>query len=322
MVDRNRKGNRLELLADVCEMYFIEGMTQAQIAKRIGLTRSMVSRMLSEARERKIIDFRIHRPIQLDKDLGGSIVKQYNLNSAYVLVLQSWNDERLLEKLGAVGALALRNLLKPGIKLGIAWGTAVSATVESLEVNEPTPVKIIQLAGALGARNNEYDGNRLAQRLEQKLDGEIFYMNAPYMVDSTDTVNSLLDNESIRETMDLAKQCDTAVVGVGSTDPEHSSFYIAGYTHHDEFMTLKAAGAVGDVCGRHFDLSGNPVEIEFHNRVVSIKLEDFLSIPLRIGVSGGPGKVKPILGALLGGYINILVTDNFVAKQLIELVRK
>jgi DNA-binding transcriptional regulator LsrR (DeoR family) len=73
------------------------------------------------------------------------------------------------------------------------------------------------------------------------------------------------------------------------------------------------------VCGRHFDLDGETPELEFHKRIITIGKQDLQAIPYRMGVAGGIGKVKPILGALRAGYINILITDNNAAEQLLEM---
>jgi DNA-binding transcriptional regulator LsrR (DeoR family) len=85
---------------------------------------------------------------------------------------------------------------------------------------------------------------------------------------------------------------------------------------------LQRAGAAGDVCGLHFDRQGRDVGEEFRARSLNICKEDLFRIPVRIGVAGGPGKVEPILGALRGGYVNVLVTDATTARQVSEETAK
>ena len=68
--------DRASLLADVAEMYYLEEKNQAEIAKTIGVTRSMVSRMLTEARESGIVEIRIQRPLQSDPELESALERE------------------------------------------------------------------------------------------------------------------------------------------------------------------------------------------------------------------------------------------------------
>lgn len=311
-------GDRIDLLADVAEMYYLDGKTQSQIAEQVGVTRSMVSRMLSEARRQGIVEINIRRPLRYDRELEAALVERFRLARSFVVKTSNEEEKHRLQQLGEAAAHLLKEYIKPGIVLGLSWGTAVSATVDALQVEEQIPVKIVQLVGALGSRNKAYDGHGLVARLEQKLGGEGFYLNAPYLMESAETVQALLENKGIRETVALGKQSKVALIGIGSTKPEFSSFYKASYITLDELNLIRDSEAVGDVCGIYFDQQGQPVAKKFQSRLVTIRREDFLKIPLRMGVAGGLGKVEAILGALHGGYVNVLVTDSLVARSLLK----
>jgi deoxyribonucleoside regulator len=309
---------RSSLLADVAEWYYIDGLKQSEIANKIGVDRSMVSRMLAEARTQNIVEIRIHRPISTDRELEKKLVQRYGLSKACVLEVHDHDYDQLLNQLGDAGAMLLKDYLQPDLTLGLSWGTGVSAVVDAFEQPNPVSMQIVQLVGALGSQNSVYDGHGLVQRLAQKIGCQGYFLNAPFIVDSPDVVQALLSNQNVAEAMSLAKNCDVALVGVGSTDPEYSSFYQAGYVPLEELNCLRESGMVGDVCGRHFNLVGESPELDFHKRIVTISEEDLKNIPIRIAVAGGIGKAEAILGALRAGYINVLVTDDQVAKKLLE----
>jgi DNA-binding transcriptional regulator LsrR (DeoR family) len=300
-------------------MYYNQGLNQTQIADQIGIDRSMVSRMLSEARKQNIVEIRINRPLSNDHYLEEILTSQFNLHRVYVLTDSSGDYQQLLQRLGSAGAAVLKEMLAPDMVLGLSWGTAVSAVVDAVETDEPIPLRIVQLVGAMGAQNRAYDGPGLVQRLGQKLGCEGYFLNAPFLVDNPEMTRALLENQNVQEAITLARQCDLAVVGVGSTEPKFSSFYKAGYVPLKDLKELRAVGMVGDVCGRHFNLEGETPELEFHKRIVTIGKKDLRAIPYRMGVAGGIGKVKPILGALRAGYLNILITDNSAAEQLLAM---
>jgi len=313
--------DRASLLADVAEMYYLEEKNQAAIAKTIGVTRSMVSRMLTEARESGIVEIRIQRPLQLDSDLESDLKEKFGLKDVFVVVTSHTSRERLTRTLGSAGAKMLARYLAPEKILGLAWGTSISATVDAFEVTEPMPLKVVQLVGAMGAHNMKYDGHDLVARITEKLGGDAYYLNAPYLCQSAEMAKSLLETKSIRETISIGKKTDIGLLGIGTTSPDHSSFYLAGYITRRELDDLRKAGAIGDVGGLHFDINGQPACDDFSERLVSIRRQDLLSIPVRLGVAGGEGKAEAILGALRSKYVNVLVIDSMTARKVLELAK-
>jgi deoxyribonucleoside regulator len=321
-MDKKLLQDRASLLADVAEMYYLEEKNQAEIAKTIGLTRSMISRMLTEARENGIVEIRIQRSLQSDPELENALKEKFGLKDVYVVVTNHRNGERLTRTLGNAGAQMLARLLAPQNTLGLAWGTSISATVDAFEVKGMIPVKVVQLVGAMGAHNMEYDGHDLVARITEKLGGEAYYLNAPYLCESPEMAKSLLETKSVRETISVGKKTDVALLGIGSTSPDNSSFYLAGYITRRELDELRKAGAIGDVCGLHFDLNGEPACEDFCERLVSIRRHDLLSIPVRLGVAGGEGKTAAILGALRSKYVNVLIIDSTTARKVLELAKQ
>ena len=317
MVNKPTHGQtRNDLLADIADMYYLQGQNQSEIAKKVGVTRSMISRMLTEARDLGIVQIRIERPIRYDRRLGKALVDKFGLLEADVIIERP--GEALRKQLGFAGARVLIDILKPGMTLGLPWGTTVNAVVEAVEVDQPVPVQIAQLVGAFGARNQDYDGHGLVQRLTEKLGGEGFFLNAPFFSEDEETAQALLMNKGVRESLQVAENCDVALLGVGSTNKDFSSFYNAGYMDDENFQQLIDEEAVGDVCGLHFDIQGQPRALEFERRIVTVGRERLLQIPRRIGIAGGVGKVDAIIGAVRSGYINQLVTNSVTVQALLD----
>jgi DNA-binding transcriptional regulator LsrR (DeoR family) len=278
--------------------------------------------MLTDARESGIIDIRIQRPLHFDSELGRLMKEKFGLKDVFVVITNHRVGERLTRTLGNAGAQMLARHLSSHMILGLAWGTSISATVDAFEVSEAIPVNVVQLVGAMGAHNVVYDGHDLVARLTVKLDGEAFYINAPYLCENSEMAKLLLKTKSIRETINMGKKTDVALLGIGTTSSDYSSFYLAGYVTNHELARLRKSGAVGDVCGLHFNLRGQPVCDDFCSRLVSIQRQDLLSIPVRLGVAGGEGKIEAILGALRIKYVNVLVIDNLTAKMVLELAKQ
>ena len=247
------------------------------------------------------------------------LIEKYSLLRAFVLVNRSMDYQGLLAGLGKAGSKVMLDFLSPKMVLGLSWGSAVSSVVEAVELNQPVDIQVVQLVGAMGAHNAVYDGHGLVQRMANKFGCGGYFINAPFIVENAEIVEALLENRNIKEAIDLAKRCDVAVLGIGSTEPDYSSFYKAGYVPIEVLNSLREFKMVGDVCGHHFDLKGEAPELDFHKRIVTIDAESLRTIPVRIGVAGGIGKFPAVLGALNAGYINVLVTDEILANRLLQM---
>lgn len=318
MPEKTGPRSQPNLIADIAEMYFHEGMTQAQIAERVGINRSMVSRMLAEAQRKGIVEVKIHRPVMFDRELQKSLVSRFGLQSAHVVDFHGEDTRLLKAELAEAGAYVLKEFLVPGSILGLAWGSTIHEVVKAFRSDLSLKTRIVQLVGAIGARNTHFDGHWLVQSLSEKLNGEGYYLNAPFMVGSPEVARALVSDPSISEVILLWRRIETGLFGIGTIDPKYSSFYNAGFVDIHELEKLKAEGAVGDVCGLHFNLRGQATGSEFESHLIAIPRGDLLEIPVRLGVAGGRGKTMPILGAMHGGYINVLVTDSQTARDMLQ----
>jgi DNA-binding transcriptional regulator LsrR (DeoR family) len=110
-----------------------------------------------------------------------------------------------------------------------------------------------------------------------------------------------------------------ALVGVGAPASEVYSLLRAGYLDQARWVELRSQGVVGDVCARHYDAQGKELDIDLNRRIVGIELQDLHTIERVIGVAGGEAKAPAVLGALRGGHVNVLVTDDATARRVLTL---
>ncbi|NLJ48762.1 MAG: hypothetical protein GX428_04130, partial [Candidatus Atribacteria bacterium] len=57
-------------------------------------------------------------------------------------------------------------------------------------------------------------------------------------------------------------------------------------------------------------------------RRIAVPLNELKKVPHIIGVAGGLDKVDAIIGALRGGFVNLLVIDNYTAEAIMEKIEK
>jgi len=323
MNNKNRPIDRDILLADIAEMYYREGKTQAEISRKIGITRSAISRMLTEARQKGIVNIQIYHPLRYDKELEKALTSQFDLKSARVVVTNSNESYPELQKrLGRAAAIDFQTILKPNMIIGVAWGTSIYNMIEAYSGEPRINIKVVQLLGVMGATRLSYSGQTLVENLAQKLNGEGVFLYTPFLVTSEETATTLMNDPSIKQAISLAQRSDIALLGIGSTKPEYCSLLQGGHITKDDLKAIADTGAVGDVNGYYFNAQGFPADVEFRKRTIGLSYEDLAKIPVRFAVAGGLEKGPAILGALRCQSVNYLTTDHQTATWLLNHIDK
>jgi lsr operon transcriptional repressor len=121
-----------------------------------------------------------------------------------------------------------------------------------------------------------------------------------------------------RKTFEMARQAECSILGIGVADIEHSTYIQAGFIDRQDMEIIRQKGGVGDILGQFFDAEGQVLDLELHRKTIAVSLEDLRKMPDVIGLAGGRYKVEAVLGALRGGFIKILVTDEDTAREVLK----
>lgn len=312
---------RQKLLAGVASMYYEQGMTQEEIAKELKYSRSGISRLLNEAREAQIVEIRVRWPLLRSRPTEDALLKRFShLVDVHVLTCTTLPHPQVLRQLGEHAARLVEQYVQSEMVLGVSWGTAVYEVANALHPAHHHPgLTVVQMIGALGAADPQIDGPELARRVAQAYGARYQIMPAPLIVDTEMMRDALMGDRRIRQVLDLAHTARLAIVGIGSTDPQISSMVRAGFLTVEEIGRLASDGAVGDVCGIQFDIEGGLLDLPICRRTVGIQAAALRRIPIVLGIAAGPSKPEAILGALRARLVNLLVTDETTARQVLVL---
>lgn len=306
--------SRKQLLADIATLYYKDRNTQQQIAKKIGYSRSAISRLLSEAKDEGIIEVSIHYPLLRDGNLERRLREKYHLEAAFVINAGESSDAHILQLVGRMGALFLEQQLRDNVVVGIGWGTSLYETVNALPVLPFSNISVVQVIGASGSKSDaRIDGPNLAAFLASKLNASHQFLHSPLLLDSETAKNSLHSQKQIQDTLNLANQADLVLLGIGTieADLQFSSIYRTGYVNERDIEEIKSLGAIGNFCGQVVDGQGKILDIEINRRVMSIDLETLRSNGKKvIGVAAGSRKSGAIEAVLNGGWLDVLITDR------------
>ena len=306
-------------LAQIASLYYDQNKSQQEIAQEFGVSRSAVSRFLTEARETGIVEIIVHYPWRTSPELEQELISTFNLKAARVLLRQQKSYEEMLQGLGILASQYLDSILHDGMIIGISWGTALYQMIRAMRPRNLPGIEVVQAIGATGAEVVPADGPILAQLLSNRLGGYARYLHAPLIVDNEASRDTLLQDRNIRETLARARQADILLVGIGTPNSELYSLVRAGYVDEAEAQRIRAAGATGDICAQHYSLNGEWLDLDINRRAVGIDLDALSGVDRVIGVAGSSQKGAAILGALRGRYINVLITDDQAAQKILAL---
>lgn len=304
-----------EQMISAAWMHYDEGLTHEQIAARLRLSRVKVTRLLQRALREGIVQIRIVRPRPFQYQLERRLEERFGLRRA--IVVPTSTPGETLDAVGRAGAEYLREILTPGCRLGVGWSTTVKRMEPYLEPpRKRTYCSIVELAGSHLRQTTPYTVSwRIARVLGQPLET----LPVPVVVQSHAAREAILQEEAIRTTLDHAKNCDIAIVGLGDVAP-NGTMVRTGYLTEEDMADLRRRGAVGDILMRHYDAEGRYVASPLDGRIVSLGFPDICRIPHIVAMAVGSNKVEPILGAVRGKLCHSLITDTDTAVQVLERV--
>lgn len=305
---------------DLARAYYEDGLTQEQVAARFSVSRSRVSRYLQEARDRDIVQIRVVSPASRAVDLEGALRARHpHLREVRVAAVFSHDPEVVRNAVGRTGAALVEGLLRPGMTVCVGAGRTLSTMVGLLPPRVVPGLVVAPATGNAGHEGWDIDYSGVAATLARVVGGVARRINAPAMVGPGASAADLASsNPQIRDAIAIARAADLFLLGLGSVRGDEI-FVRTGLISLDELAAVRSAGAVGDVCGSFFDASGIEVAGPFRDRIVGIGIDDLRRAPMVVACAGGLDKVPAIAGAITGGFVSALVTDEHTARGVLEL---
>ena len=302
-----------DLKTKVSWLYYMEGMTQNDISKTLGLSRSRVLRSLATSRQSGMVQIRVTTKLSLCVQLEREIEKKFGLERA-IVIPKPQNTEATTSIIGAVLGNYISENITENMTIGLGWGKTLSASLPSVEHREKQGISVLSMLGGL-TRVSGVNPSEFAWRLADRLSAECYLMAAPVFAPEVRTRDALLAHPGIREIIGKSARLDMAVLSVGELSPLStiSQYYLLD---RDELASLQAAGAVGDVLCRFIDAAGNVIDHPINERVVAVDPRDLSGARKIVLASGGWQKYESILAAMRLLKPHVLVTDELVAERL------
>ena len=302
------------LLFKIAWYYYFDNMTQQQISDRLGISRMNVIKLLNKAKSQGIVQFRIKTDGEKRMNAEHLLIEKYGLSDVFVIPSSGAASNESI----AVAAVqyVLANIT-PNCYINIGYGDTISRIVRNLINSIDTHVSLVSLTGGVsyytssiiaGAHKSEYSGQTPG----------IYLIPSPLIASTPLIAQEFISDASVRQIMNMSKLASMTIVGIGAVT-ESATIFKDNKISSTELTLLRMNGAVGDILSQFYDKNGNIVECDLHDRLVSTKLEELKTYSNVIGVAAGESKIEAIHAALLGGYLDVLVTDEETAQLLAEI---
>lgn len=311
--------DRLRKIHRVLVMHYVEGLSQAEIAKRSGMSHPTVNRLVKEGHDRGYVQINIRSPLQSLFEIEQRLAALGGLSEAIVTPSASNQEEVNLATAGKAAAEHLLSALKDGDTICVSGGRGVEAVIAALNPSRTYDVTVVPATG--GVQGNFFtDVNHLAALLARKLQGRAYQIHAPVFAQSRQERDVLLSLHSVREVLDRARGAAIALVGIGSVLEERST-YLSLRPDARSGSELERIGATGELIAHLVDRQGRLCDYELNERVIGLTLDDLNAVPLTLGISVGARKVLPIASVLGGGHLGVLATDEATGTAILDLTK-
>lgn len=304
---------RMHLLARVAQMYYEQSATQEAIAASLSLSRPTISRLLREAREEGVVQFVINTPFRFAADLEQELLQAFP-HLRQVQVLRTAD----MATVTRAAAAFVGRIVKDGDLIGVSWGNTMADMTAHLPNRHLNGVTVVQLNGGVARAGAGTNAHEIVTGFGRAFGAEMYYLQVPAIVDSPMVREALLLNRETVRVLELGRRANIAVYGIGA--PESQSVLVqAGYFTPQHLAGLSRKGAVGDICSRYFTEHGVPVDPELEERTIGLALPDLADREYAVAVVPGVRRAAGALGALRGGFLNVLITDEATAREILRL---
>lgn len=310
-----------DLLVQAAWHYYVSGENQGEVAKRLGISRFKVTRLLGEARDLGIVQVSVRARCSETLRLGKEIAESYGLVQCLVtpplhVSAAVLDEERARHAVGVLAAQFLARRLGSAAEMtvGLGWGRTVAAMVDCFPIINCQGARFVSLMGSLSrtGRTNPFE---VVHRLAAACGAEAYVLPAPFIADSGKDYRVIMSQRLVREALSLGRSAQLLVASFGECS-RHSQIGLQGLLDGREIDALMRAGAIGDILGKFFDESGRFISNAANERTPGLSVEDMRAGELVV-LAAGLSKLKALRALLASRLVKHLIVDGDLAMALL-----
>jgi DNA-binding transcriptional regulator LsrR (DeoR family) len=301
-------------------LYYMEGLTQAEIADRMKMTRLRVNRLLVEARSSGLVNITINSRLESCVRLERGLVEEFGLREAIVVPTPA-DPEQIPALIGKAAGEFVSRIIeeKPAGGFGVGWGATLRETIRHVRPGQYRDLKVTSMMGGLtyGIEINTFE---IASQLARRWQAECHYLAAPIYAGAPQSRDTIVAQDVFEAAFERIRATEVAILSAGDLS-ERSLLVRYGLPRDVGVAELVAQGAVGDILGQFIDAGGQPIDHPINRRAIALPLDALRKIPTVILASGGSNKAAIIAAALRARLASVLITDEQAAADALKLRR-
>lgn len=305
-----------ELLARLAHRYYIDDLTQEEIAREFALSRPKVQRLLEAARRLGLVAVHVQAPSWLKLDLESELRRTFGLDDALVAPARA-DPASQRDAVAQVAAHYLEQRLHDGSVVAVSHGRDTGAIPRFFRPPRQIDCTFVSAMGGSPRVDAPTNPNEICRALAERGGGRAESLYAPAYVESVEMRDRLRAQEAIAHTLGLAARADVALVGIGGVDDD-CTMVRSGCLSLDEMARLRSGGAVGDVLGNYVTIEGRPVASPHEDRLVGLSVDELRRIESVVAVVSEREKPQAVLGILRAGVVDVLVIDETNARAVLD----
>ena len=308
------------LMIKVARLYHSHGLRQTEIAERLAISQSRVSRLLTQAEEAAIVRTVVAVPPRIHAELEEGVEARYGLSEVHVIDAVSDDEAELARDLAHTTASLLSESSFEASTIGFtSWSKTMREMVDTLQPLRTRTKNVVEMLGDLGPPEVQHGAARSTQRLASMTGGQPVFLRTPGVAPNRAVKELLLDRDPYaREALAMLDSIDFALVGIGACDLDPGLRSRDGFFSQGQFEEMRRRGAVGEVCLHFLDADGAPVDSDLDELVIGVTSDQLRTARRRWAAAGGLRKHDAIRAAVKGGWIDTLVTDVRTAEFLLS----
>lgn len=311
--------DKLVQMLRITGKYYIQHMSQKDIAEQEGVSVPTVSRMINRAMESGYVNISIDYSFLSEDELAKELKRRYGLKDVTITPVIIADPQAALLDTCKAASIFIQKHLQSGMIIGTAWGRTMKCLASCIgKLEELEDIKVIQINGRSAEVAIAKGADAMVNALITATGGQGYTIPTPAVVDDVQMADMLRNDSGVKKVLELAKQCDIAIFGVGIMSRD-SIMSKSGFLDNGMYERLLERGAVGDIASGYFDYNGNIIDHELAERRISLPLEEIQKIPAKICIASGKEKAAALHGALLGGFVDYLYADEELGRALLTV---
>ena len=296
-------------------LHYAGGLTQAAVAKRLGLPSVKAHRLIARAVADGVVKVTIDGEIVECAELEDQLCTRYGLD--FCEVAPDLGEENLpLRALGLAGAAFLRREIERGDTpvIGLGHGRTLAAAIHEMPRIDANGIRFVSLLGGL-TRHYAANPHDVMHRLAAKTGAQAYVLPVPFFANSAEDRAVLLAQPGVREIFDMSGGAGLKLVGIGTAD-SGAQLVASGMIEPREIAEINAAGGAGEMLGHFFDAQGGVLETTLSARTLSVELNTRDDSRI-VAIAGGAEKVGAVRAVLRSGWLKGLITDEATARAIV-----